>query len=99
MIFRYWRKFDGQIFFSYLLWYGVGRGIIEGLRTDSLYFMDTAIRVSQVLGFASALVGAVFIILFLTVWRRGPESLWVNRKAKAAELTNEEDESDGGDGN
>ena len=99
LIFRYWRKFDGQIFFSYLLWYGVGRGIIEGLRTDSLYFMDTAIRVSQVLGFASALVGAVFIILFLTVWRRGPESLWVNRKAKAAELTNEEDESDGGDGN
>lgn len=34
---RNWRKFDGQLFFTYLAWYGVGRGIIEGMRTDSLY--------------------------------------------------------------
>ena len=31
---RHWRRFDGQIFLSYVAWYGFGRSIIEGLRTD-----------------------------------------------------------------
>ena len=31
------KKFDGQIFFAYLAWYGFGRMFIEGFRTDSLY--------------------------------------------------------------
>ncbi len=39
------RPFNGFTFFSYLSWYGVGRFMIEGLRTDSLYI--GAIRVSQ----------------------------------------------------
>lgn len=73
-----WRKFDGQIFLSYLVWYGVGRGFIEGLRTDSLYFFGTGLRVSQVLGFASALVAAGLLVWNLL---RGPspDALWVNR--------------------
>lgn len=78
-----WRKFDGQIFFSYIAWYGFGRGLIEGLRTDSLYFMNTPIRVSQVLGFASALVGG-FLLVFFFLRRPNPEHLWVNRKAAMA---------------
>lgn len=41
VIARKWRKFDGQMFLSYFAWYGVGRGFIEGLRTDSLYFFNT----------------------------------------------------------
>ena len=61
-------KFDGQFFCTYLIWYGVGRGIIEGLRTDSLYFFHTPIRVSQVLGFASAILG---LVLMLFLWNRG----------------------------
>lgn len=87
---KHWRKFDGQIFLGYVVWYGFGRGIIEGLRTDSLYFFGLKlfgmpIRTSQVLGFASALAAAVFL-----AWRllRGtrPEELYVNqaRAAKAA---------------
>lgn len=80
VIAKRWRKFDGQIFWSYLVWYGVGRGFIEGLRTDSLYFFGTGIRVSQMVGFASALVGAVALIWMLAVRRPGPERLWVNRK-------------------
>ncbi|MDD4796471.1 MAG: prolipoprotein diacylglyceryl transferase [Eubacteriales bacterium] len=36
---------DGDIFLYYLLLYGLGRMVIEGLRTDSLYFLN--IRVSQ----------------------------------------------------
>ena len=30
------RRFDGMVFCGYLVWYGVGRFFIEGLRTDSL---------------------------------------------------------------
>ena len=92
---RKWRKFDGQLFFTYLAWYGVGRGIIEGLRTDSLYFMNTPVRVSQVLGFVSALAGVALIAYFLSKKPR-PEDLWVNRlaarKAAAAEAAEPMDE-------
>lgn len=74
------RKFDGQIFLSYLIWYGVGRSAIEGLRTDSLYFFHTPIRVSQVLGLASALVALVILLVCLKR-KPTPEQLWVNRRA------------------
>lgn len=57
------RKFSGEVFLLYAAWYGLGRGFIEGLRTDSLYFLDTGIRVSQVLGFAVCLVSAIFLIV------------------------------------
>lgn len=48
------RKFNGQMFLSYVIWYGLGRAAIEGLRTDSLYFFGTPIRSSQMLGVVSA---------------------------------------------
>lgn len=73
------RKFDGQIMWGYFLWYGFGRGLIEGLRTDSLYFFSTSIRVSQALGFASALVAAVILFYHLVLRRHQPEELYVNR--------------------
>lgn len=41
------RTFDGMYFLLYVAWYGLGRGWIEGLRTDSLYFFSTGIRTSQ----------------------------------------------------
>ena len=47
LIAKKWRKFDGQIFLSYVVWYGVGRAVIEGLRTDSLYLFGTGLRTSQ----------------------------------------------------
>lgn len=37
----------GNVFYLYLLWYGAGRLVIEGLRTDSL--MLGSVRVSQLL--------------------------------------------------
>lgn len=56
------RKFDGMLFCCYLLWYGIGRFFIEGLRTDSLYFFQTGIRVSQLVALLTA-GGAVLILL------------------------------------
>lgn len=72
------RKFDGQIFLGYFAWYGVGRGFIEGLRTDSLYFLNTPIRVSQVFGFATAAVAIVLLVILLTR-KHDPAKLWVNQ--------------------
>lgn len=55
-------KIDGQIFYSYLIWYGLGRLWIEGLRTDSLYLIDDVIRVSQLVALLSLLAGIGLMI-------------------------------------
>lgn len=54
------RKFDGEIFLMYLAWNGAGRGVIEGLRTDSLYI--GTIRVSQLLAIAGSILSIMAII-------------------------------------
>lgn len=54
------RKFEGQIFYTYLTVYGFGRALIEGLRTDSLMLLN--FRVSQVLGFILAVVFGVVLL-------------------------------------
>ena len=56
------KKFEGQIFFFYIAWYGFGRMIIEQLRTDSL--MVGVFRISQVVGFTCFIVGAACMIVF-----------------------------------
>jgi len=43
------KKFDGQIVFAYLGWYGFGRALIESLRADSLYIVD-GLKLSVVIG-------------------------------------------------
>ncbi|MCI2106250.1 MAG: prolipoprotein diacylglyceryl transferase [Intestinimonas sp.] len=77
-----WRRFDGQIFLSYLVWYGLGRSIIEGMRTDSLYFFGTSIRVSQMLGIGSALIAGVILLWQFTRKNHNPADLYVNEKEK-----------------
>ncbi len=54
------KKFDGQVFLMYITWYGFGRMLIEGLRTDSLYV--GVFRVSQVVGFCCFLVGGALLL-------------------------------------
>ncbi len=49
------KKYDGQILVMYLTWYGFGRMLIEGLRTDSLYV--GSFRISQVIGFLCFFIG------------------------------------------
>ena len=72
------RKFDGQIFFSYVAWYGLGRAWIEGLRTDSLYFFSTGLRVSQVLAIVSCIFAVIVLVIQLHRPHK-PEELWRNR--------------------
>lgn len=62
------RTFAGKLFMTYCAWYGLGRFIIEGMRTDSLYFfglefMGYPLRSSQMLSLAIFVVGGVFLLL------------------------------------
>lgn len=54
------KKFEGEVFCGYMVWYGLGRMFIEGLRTDSLYL--GAFRVSQLLSAVLVLTGILLII-------------------------------------
>lgn len=58
------RKFKGEIFALYCAWYGLGRGFIEGLRTDSLYIGSTDVRISQALSFI-LLGGALIFLVYM----------------------------------
>ncbi len=61
---RYKRRYDGQTTLMYMLWYGIGRFFIEGLRTDSLTVPGLDIRVSQLISAAMVLVSVVLLIVF-----------------------------------
>ncbi len=55
------RKYSGQIALMYCVWYGLGRTVIEGFRTDSLMFFG--FRVSQVLSILICVAGVITLIL------------------------------------
>ena len=57
------KKFDGQICSFYFIWYGFGRMLIEGLRTDSLMLGN--LRISQGVGFVSLILGIVLTVYFV----------------------------------
>ena len=59
------RKFNGQIFLSYIIWYGLGRSWIEGLRTDSLLVGNTGLRASQLVAIGSVIAAAMLLIIGL----------------------------------
>ena len=69
------RKFDGEIFLLYIGWYGLGRFWIEGLRTDSLYLVNTEtlkLKVSQlVAGTCVIFAAALLIYMYVTVKKKG----------------------------
>lgn len=84
------RKYDGQIALGYCAWYGLGRAIIEGLRTDSLYIGNTDLRISQLLAALSCVAG-VAVLLIMSFREHSQEKLFVNR---VAALEAEEEELD-----
>lgn len=64
LLFLFWfrkrKKFEGELFFCYLVGYGVGRFWIESLRTDQLLLPGIHVPVSQ-------LLSAVLVIVSLSV--------------------------------
>ena len=57
------RKADGECFFLYMICYGIGRFVIEGMRTDSLMIGNTGLRVSQCVALVSAIAGVILFVL------------------------------------
>ncbi|RUL47398.1 prolipoprotein diacylglyceryl transferase [Lysinibacillus antri] len=51
----------GEIFFSYMIWYSIGRFFIEGMRTDSLYLIGE-LRSAQVVSILSIVIALAAII-------------------------------------
>lgn len=74
------KKYNGQVFLFYVMWYGLGRAMVEGLRTDSL--MLGFLRVSQIVGILSFIVGGVLFFLFL---KRTPSSMKLVRSVASAQ--------------
>lgn len=72
VITRKFRKFSGQTFLCYGIWYGIERAVVEGLRTDSLYIGNTGLRVSQVLSVAIVVVCAIVLVVKLISLRNKP---------------------------
>ncbi|MBE5916788.1 MAG: prolipoprotein diacylglyceryl transferase [Pseudobutyrivibrio ruminis] len=58
------KKFDGFVFFTYLILYGMGRFWIEGLRTDQLKLWGTNLAVSQLLAAVLVVLGVGFCTYF-----------------------------------
>jgi len=52
---------QGDVTSFYLIWYGLGRFVIEGMRTDSLMFVG--LRVSQWVSIAIIILGAILLYL------------------------------------
>ncbi|MBQ1976835.1 MAG: prolipoprotein diacylglyceryl transferase [Clostridia bacterium] len=81
------KKFHGQMFLSYMTWYGFGRMLIEGLRADSLYV--GSIRISQLVGFVTFVVGAVLIIVNLRRVKRSVPADKLEEEEKTSEVEND----------
>ena len=102
LIARKGRRFNGQLFLSYIVWYGLGRAAIEGLRTDSLYFFNTGLRTSQMLGLVSA--AAAIVLMVVRFRTAGPPTPPIQPEGKGEKTepnseNAEENDSHGGDQN
>lgn len=54
------KKNEGEVISLYFIFYSIGRFFIEGLRTDSLYFMG--FRTAQLMSLAFILIGILILI-------------------------------------
>ena len=84
------RKFDGELILLYAVWYGIGRALIEGLRTDSLYLFHWTlfgqrIRVSQALSLVMVLVCAGILVYQFKVKKADGSNLFVKRVQQTTE--------------
>ncbi len=75
IILKKFRRFSGQLFLCYGIWYGTERAIVEGLRTDSLYIGNTDLRVSQVLSLVIVVVCLVLLIINLIRVKKNPKPI------------------------
>lgn len=68
VLFRDKKKADGQVFFTYTLWYGIGRLFLEGMRQPQyiLYLIPNVLGISQVVALL-AILSSIAILIYLSV--------------------------------
>lgn len=59
LIYRRKKRFNGDVSAIYMIGYGIGRFLIEGLRTDQLQIGNTGLAVSQLVSVVMIVVGMV----------------------------------------
>ena len=84
-------RFDGMIFCGYIVWYGIGRFAIEGLRTDSL--MAGTLRTSQLVAVIAVLLGVVLFFVLRRYSLSLPKTLVVTVAADEGAEENTEEET------
>ena len=91
------KKFDGQIFLMYIVWYGFGRMLIEGIR-DELDTLKLGIfRISQVVGFLCFVAGIILFVFLLMKYKNQKleneayEGVYSEAKAKLYNDENDEE--------
>ena len=81
LIYFAWKlcKRRGNVFAWYLLLYGAGRSVIEGMRTDSLWLVPGYVRISQALAIVLVILSVIYLLMMrkkpLTEAYEGPYSL------------------------
>ncbi|MBO5059724.1 MAG: prolipoprotein diacylglyceryl transferase [Clostridia bacterium] len=65
LIFRDKKRADGQVFFFYIFWYGLGRLFLEGMRQSEyiLYAIPNVLGISQIVAFLGIAFGLGGIVL------------------------------------
>lgn len=84
LLYRKYKKFEGEQWLLYLGGYGLGRAWIEGIRTDTLFIPHTTIAVSQVLAIALVVVSVTADIFIRCHLNKNKESA-VKPKKKGTE--------------
>ncbi|WRS28169.1 prolipoprotein diacylglyceryl transferase [Oscillospiraceae bacterium MB08-C2-2] len=69
------RRFDGELSLLYLAWYGAGRMLIEGLRTDSL--LMGYIRISQLLAALCVVASLILLVALRSRIKREADSQYM----------------------
>lgn len=88
------KKFQGEIFLRYLAGYGLGKCVIEWLRTDKLYISGTEIPISLLLSAALFLICGIMAEVRRVLWKQR-EKVRMRRQREEAEKKSEtEDESE-----
>ena len=71
ILFKKAYKFHGMLFCGYAIWYGVGRFLIESLRTDSL--MSGGLRTSQIVAVIAVVGGSALLTVLALRYRKRME--------------------------
>lgn len=75
VLFRKKRKYNGQLFTLYVAWYGLGRGLMEGLRNPIFVLKAGEVPAMQVFAFSTCLIALTIFILMTFFVKKEKEDL------------------------